>query len=485
MNKSISYFHAVNSGDIISTMAGIRHDCYKNNRKAIIYQKLNQIGHYMEGSVHPLKDGLGNMVTMNEAMLKMLKPLVEAQDYIEKLVPFDGEKCDVDLNRIHDGTFVNMPYGPIQMWTWFVFPFLRCDLSEPWLIVPYNDSINVSGVNNKYPRKIEDCIIINFTERYRNTAINYQFLRRYKKSMVFAGTEHEYKLFTGMWKLDIPYLQVNDFLELAQAINQCKLFIGNQSMCWNIAEALKVPRACEYFARAPNCFPFGKDGALYLYQGDVEDYVNQIMNADKSKLLCPVCDTDNHSEFVKEGVDYYKCSNCETLYSKYLEQNNMLGGLHGDETTVRSEQNAGRIERFKKMGVNILLDYGCGNGELVKDAMEAGMQVFGYDKYSEEYKHIPGGQVECVSLIEVIEHMYAPYNELDEINNLLLPGGLLYVETSFSDFLTMTDEYVDPLKGHHTIWSYKGMDMQMKAHGFEIAGIINRNTRVYKKITEI
>ena len=320
----ISFYHCVNSGDLLANLSGIRATCRKDNVKALIYQKIDQIGHYYEGASHPLVDGQGNMVTMTDKMLAMLKPLIMAQDYIEDVKAHDGEKFDVDLNRIHNGVFVNMPYGPIQMWPWFVFPFMRCDLSEQWLHVPENKTLNVSGVNNKYPRKLEDCLILNFTERYRNTKIEYQFLRRYMNRLIFAGTDKEYNLFCSQWKLDIPYLQVNDFLELAQAIAGAKGFLGNQSMCWNIAEAMKVPRICEYFARAPNCFPFGKDGALFLYQGDVEECVMKIMNADRSTLPCPVCTISNSSSFTKSDVDYYTCKACGTIYSKYLQQEHLL-----------------------------------------------------------------------------------------------------------------------------------------------------------------
>ncbi len=478
--RVVRYFHAVNSGDLIASMPGMRHRFRKSGRKAVIYQKLNQRGHYMEGSTHPLTDGHGTLVTMNEGMLKLLKPLVESQEYIEALLPFDGQEFDVDLNRIHDGTFVNMPYGPIQMWPWFVFPALRCDLSESWITVSLNDKINVSGTNNKYARKLEDCLILNFTERYRNTTLNYQFLRKFKDRLVFAGTQKEFELFTGAWKLDIPYLQVNDFLELAQAIAGAKGFLGNQSMCWNIAEALKVPRACEYFSRAPNCFPQGEGGALYLYQGDVEDWVFQLMNESRTKLMCPVCETENESTFSKQNTDYYRCKNCQTLYSRYLQQEEKVGG---EAFEGRSEQNAGRIERIKKLQVVKVLDYGCGNGELVEDAVNSGLQVLGYDKYNPNYNKLPegAGTFDCVTMVEVIEHTYAPYSELDEIHGLLRDNGFLYIETSFADFLDMNDHYVDPSKGHCTIWSYKGMDMVMKQKGFALAGVINRNTRVYYK----
>jgi hypothetical protein len=89
-------------------------------------------------------------------------------------------------------------------------------------------------------------VIINFTERYRNTMIDYNFLKHYAPDLIFAGTEREHWLFCNQWGLgSVPRLVVKDFLELAYAIKNCRFLLGNQSMNWNLAEAMKTPRLLE------------------------------------------------------------------------------------------------------------------------------------------------------------------------------------------------------------------------------------------------
>jgi hypothetical protein len=92
MNKTISFFHAVNSGDLIAAMAGMRSLHKKYGTKAVVYQRLDFPGNYMNGAPHPVKDESGNQVTMNKKMLTMLKPLMVAQEYIESLNKFAGRE---------------------------------------------------------------------------------------------------------------------------------------------------------------------------------------------------------------------------------------------------------------------------------------------------------------------------------------------------------------------------------------------------------
>ena len=245
-----TYFHAVNSGDLIAALPGMREIYRKTGWKAIIYQRLNTPGRYYQGATHPLKDEHGNLVTMNKRMFNLIKPLIVAQDYVQDMLEWKGfpERCEYDLNRIHDGVDIHMPNGSIHRWHWYVYPDMACDLSERWIDVPAHKEFELICKDDEdAPFKqmvttLSDRVLINFTERYRNPSVTYYFLRLFQDRCVFAGTEDEHKAFCTQWKLNLPYLRVYNFVELAQAIADCKFFLGNQSMCWNIAEGLKVPR---------------------------------------------------------------------------------------------------------------------------------------------------------------------------------------------------------------------------------------------------
>jgi len=266
MSKTVSYFHAVNSGDLISSLPGMKHVYETTGKKAVIYQRLGMACNYYEGAKHPVKDEKGIQVTMNKKQWDLLTPLLLSQDYVESCHVWEGETVDINLNKSREGDFTTMGYGMIQRWNWYCFPAMACDLSKPWLSVPEIKDFNI---NEK--------VILNFTERYRNSLISYYFLKKYEDRLIFAGTKDEYKNFCLENNLQIPYLEINNFYELAQYIRSCKFFLGCQSMCWNIAEALKIPRLLEVCKSACNCIPVGDLAYDFLQQGALEFYFQRLI----------------------------------------------------------------------------------------------------------------------------------------------------------------------------------------------------------------
>lgn len=275
--RTITYLHNCNSGDLIAAMAGIRELYRKTGKKAVIYQALDIPGHYMPGLVHSVKDNKGIQVTMNRKMFDMLKPLLKSQEYIESFKIYSGsEKIDVDLTIIRESVsaeqerqeqfriqrakqFVNIPNMALPGWLMTAYPSMACDISEPWIILPEEDVEDPAS----------DFILVNRTERYKAPVMDYSFLEGYEKHLLFIGTEREHYVFCREFKLDFPRLEVENFLELAQALQVCRFFLGNQSFAWNLANAMGVPRILEMCAQAPNCQPFvGREnyGALFTVQ---------------------------------------------------------------------------------------------------------------------------------------------------------------------------------------------------------------------------
>lgn len=258
--------HFCNPGDAIAALAGLKSYYESMGRKIIFTQQLNVEANYYPGATHGTTNDSGAMVCMNEKIYEMIKPLILSQDYIHDVEIYTGQPdviIDIDVIRKH--TFVNLPHGQIQAWLFYAFPDLAFDLSKPWISLP-DDGHQIIG-------EVKGKIIINFTERYRNGSLTYFFLRKYKHRLIFAGTEREYLLFVNTWKIDMPRLEVNDFLELAYAIKNCQFLLSNQSMCWNIAESMKSPRVLEICEYAPNCMPFvGEKSYGFLHQTGLEHY---------------------------------------------------------------------------------------------------------------------------------------------------------------------------------------------------------------------
>lgn len=254
--NTLSIKHSYAGGDLIALLVGLRHGYNETGKKWIIYQRIDFEGFYYDGAIHSTLDSQGNGVTMNKRHFEMLKPLIESQEYIEEFKEWKGEKVDIDIDKSRDSRVIPIPFSPLHYWAFFIAPELSCDLSEKWLYVPRIQLYNK--------------ILINRTQRYNNPYISYYFLKPYEKDLIFIGTKKECEIFNKQYGLDIEIVEESDFLKVAILINNCRFFIGNQSICWHIADALKTPRLLEVCSQFPNTFPNGKDGYVFLHQESLE-----------------------------------------------------------------------------------------------------------------------------------------------------------------------------------------------------------------------
>jgi len=87
----------------------------------------------------------------------------------------------------------------------------------------------------------------------------------------------EYNIFKYRFKLyDLQRLEVNDFLELAQAIKQCKFHISNQTQAFQLSQGLKTPRIVELCKIAPNVIPIGENAYDFYAQDGLEYYFHKL-----------------------------------------------------------------------------------------------------------------------------------------------------------------------------------------------------------------
>ena len=264
----VTFKHSANSGDLIASLPGMQHIYKETGKKCKIYQRIGLKAHYYQGASHPVKDSAGFLVCMNEFQWNLLVPLLLSLPYVDSCEIWEGQNVDIDLDKIRSGDFSTMGFGSINRWQWYVHPLLACDLSKPWINVDDNDIIK---------ERVSGKVIINLTERYRNPLITYFFLKKWEHKLIFSGTIDEYNSFCKENNLDIPYLNISNFLELSQAIKHCKFGLLGQSMIWNIFEAMKKLRILEVCRQASNCIPNGADGYDFLHQEALEIYFNKFI----------------------------------------------------------------------------------------------------------------------------------------------------------------------------------------------------------------
>lgn len=264
MDENFIYYKTSSpAGDLISFLAGIKKMYERTGKPGIIYQRLDMEGGSYEGATHPFLNSRQHPVCMNRYMFDMLRPSILTQHYIENFLVYEGQKVDFDFDLIRQERFTNQPRGSLNRWFFYVFPEFACDLSKEWFHVEHDDTY-------------KDKVILNFTLRHRNPLIDYSFLKNYESSLVFAGINEEYEDFCGRWNLDIPKLQVNNFYELASYMKGAMFFLGNQSFCFQLAEAMKIPRILEVFPLMPNVIPVGENAYDFYAQLAVQLYFAEL-----------------------------------------------------------------------------------------------------------------------------------------------------------------------------------------------------------------
>lgn len=248
VKESYAFKHSGNAGDIIYSLPAIY--TLSANAAARLFLQVNRPAFYSKWP-HPL----GN-VMLNEKMVEMLRPLLLAQPAIKTCEMYDGKSAidfDLDLVRTYP---LPLDKGNIARWYFYIFG-ITADLSKPWMDVMPDASFS-------------DCIVVARSQRYRAPGIDYSFLQKHKT--VFLGVEEEWKEMRQMLP-NVGFHRVENFLEMAQLIAGCRLFIGNQSFPFSLAEALKVNRILELYHFSPNVILEGPNGADFYFQPQFEKLV--------------------------------------------------------------------------------------------------------------------------------------------------------------------------------------------------------------------
>lgn len=273
------FHHSLLLGDLIYALPGIKHVCETHagkptpkgdirSGKAIIYLELNR--KWESGAYKVRRDG----ITLTEKDFEMVRPLLLRQSYIEDVRVWNGEDVHFNLDLVMTQDGLNLPYGCISRWWFYLAPEFACDLSQPWLAV--DEKIRIG------PRKM---IVVSRSARSHNPNMTYKYLEKYKDRILFIGLEDEHKDFCSCF-FEVPYYPVNSFLEMALVINSAKFFVGNQSFPYAIAEALKVPRILETWATLPHVIPTGPHAYDMYHPGALEVYTELLMNLpDKTDVI--------------------------------------------------------------------------------------------------------------------------------------------------------------------------------------------------------
>ena len=250
--KAISFLHSGHLGDLVYALPVIKelskdHECHfyiqANKKIPVDYYK------------HP-----AGGVYMDDRMLNLFLPLMKKQKFIHKVEKYNNQEIDINFD-IFRTLPVNICFNSPRWY--FHITGVQVDLTDPYLEVDPHE-------------KIKNKIVIHRTFRHRNQFINYKFLKNYN-DLIFIGTKDEFEDL----KKDVQNLELydcKDYLDMARVIMACKFFIGNQSVAYPIAEALKVPRILEAEPSFPVVQPIGKNAFDFYYQPHFEKWCTYFEN---------------------------------------------------------------------------------------------------------------------------------------------------------------------------------------------------------------
>ena len=188
-------------------------------------------------------------------------------------------------------------------------------------------------------------------------------------------------------------------------------------------------------------------------------------------ITCNICGAENTQyAFSKNNYDLYYCNNCKTLITDITEDdyNEMISTFPLHELNENSAArntiygNEIRIRRCLPylyrnfIPTTNFVDYGCGEGQLVdlaKDYFQnaVGVDIVYYKRNKTVYPTLDSLPefvlpIHCLTMVEVIEHLYNPKQAVTEIYQYLADSAIIYLESSFinPDCIDKNWEYIRP-----------------------------------------
>jgi hypothetical protein len=229
----ITVRHSGNVGDILYGLPVVKQLSIDKNDKVHFY--LNPVD-----------------LRMLDTLANSLIPLLLHQDYICGASLYKGEEIDFDLDNFRRFQINNLGQMHCN-----AFNYDYSILDKPSIVIKPELNYDIK----KYD------IIVNRTERYNNDNFPWNVLLNEKHkddTKGFVGFPHEYELFKNRFMInDIEHIHTDDFLQVAWLIANSKIFIGNCSSPYAIAEGLKHNTIQESVDWCLSCL-YTRPNALYF-----------------------------------------------------------------------------------------------------------------------------------------------------------------------------------------------------------------------------
>ena len=254
--KELNFLHSGHLGDLINSLPTIK-EISKQSKCNLFVNLEKEIDKEDAVDKHPSKK-----FYLSSKSYDKLIPLLKVQSYLSNVSLYKEQPIDVNLDFFRDLP-INFNVDSVRWY--FHLTGINTDLSVPYLT-------NI-GQNDDFKNNI----VIMRSLRRQNKDINFNFLEKYE-NVLFIGLYNEY-LDLKKQISNLKFYDCKNFLEMAEIINSSKLFIGNLSFGYTIAEALKKPRLLESFLNFPLVYPNGAEGYEFYFQTHFEKFVKKIIKS--------------------------------------------------------------------------------------------------------------------------------------------------------------------------------------------------------------
>ncbi|MDP6811037.1 MAG: class I SAM-dependent methyltransferase [Kiritimatiellia bacterium] len=207
-------------------------------------------------------------------------------------------------------------------------------------------------------------------------------------------------------------------------------------------------------------------------------------STDRKATQCPVCGTGtlqgkfSHVVLGQHNADYCECAECGSLIVPEVD---WLADAYASERVDPDTGAAQRsiicslfIRAMRCVGLapkgGRVLDFGAGNGLLVRLLRDQGFDAWGVDKHAsmavarnwrlESMDREEAGQASMITAIEVFEHLADPHAVLQSMVSALVAEGMVLLRTTLYDGSRHDENwyYLELSGGQHiTLFSRKGV----------------------------
>jgi len=227
--------------------------------------------------------GGGDFYFGKSSQFKVLSSLLELQPYLSSVNLYDKVvKIDTNLN-----IYRNQDWRHNHLCKCHLDPFGKTyDLSKPWLM-------------NIEPKSIADIVICRTKKYHDKREIDWSILKKYEDRLVFVGGKDDRDLLEQEYGVNAKHYWCKDGLEIAQIIKGSQLYIGNQSLGFSLAEAMKHPRILEVYYGKNNCQPNSNNGYTSLDESLIDFHLS---DKNRKDIPCIVNEDDIKSSTVLSSI---------------------------------------------------------------------------------------------------------------------------------------------------------------------------------------